>query len=128
VPGFRWSDAEIKLLVRLIEQGHTSISCAVVLNRPVKSIQDKAHRIGHPFGRFGKGKANGVSVHLNLGPEEFATLRNVAAEIAIGPGRLASIIINIVAQQNRWAELLNLDSAESASASSEAASGGGGAV
>jgi hypothetical protein len=103
----RWSDAEVRLLCRLISEGHTSISCAVVLDRSVKSIQDKAFRVGHPFGK-GVGRENGVSVHLNLGPEEFATLRNVAAEIAIAPGRLASIIINIVAQQNKWAELLNL--------------------
>jgi hypothetical protein len=102
----KWSAAEVDLLTRLIVEGHTPVSCAIILNRTVKAVLDKATRSGKPFGK-GVGK-DGVHVQFNLGKEEYAVLRSCAGELEIHPNRLARIIINIVAQQNKWAELLNL--------------------
>ena len=80
------------------------------MGRTPRALANKATSIGKPFGK-GVGK-DGVPVHFNLGQEEFATLRNVASEIAIHPNRLARIIINIVAQKNLWAQLLHLSDAD----------------
>jgi hypothetical protein len=109
----RYSGGETKLLLRLIAEGHTPQSCAIIMNRSARAIAEKAVRLGHPFGR---GIEDGVLVRFNLEAEAFVTLRAVAHEIQISPQRLARICINIIAQQNKWAELLRLSDEEAGSA------------
>ena len=102
----QYSAAETELLSRLIEEGHTPQSCAIVLGRSVRGVTDKAKRAGRSFGK-GIG-SNGVLVRFSLEREAFATLRSVANEIQIHPNRLARICITIIARENKWRELLRL--------------------
>jgi hypothetical protein len=114
VPGPQFTAAEVRLLLRMVGEGHEPVSCAIVLNRTVRSVTDKAKREGKPFGR-GVG-ANGVFVRFSLGKEEHATLCAVAHELETHPNKLARIILNICAQQNKWAELLKLSDEDAGSA------------
>jgi hypothetical protein len=109
VAGPYYTDGETKLLCRLVAEGHTPLSCAIVLNRSVLAIKQKANQLGLTFRRFNNGS---VSFHLRIERQTFDTLRSVAHEIEVSPYRLARILLNVIAQRNKWAELLNLSDDE----------------
>jgi hypothetical protein len=105
-----WSKAEIELLARLISEGHTPLSTALVMNRSPLAVKQKAYQRGLCFrGKLGN---DGVKFYVTVERQTFDTLRAVAREIEVTPHRLARIILNCIAQQNMWARILRLSDDE----------------
>jgi hypothetical protein len=105
----KWSADETDLLVRLISEGHSPLSTAIVIGRTPSAIKQKARNLRLHFvqGRCGNGS---VKFFVRVETPVFETLAAVAREIQVSPYRLARIVITCCAKRNLWAEILKLSS------------------
>jgi hypothetical protein len=104
----RWSAAEIKLLRRLISEGHSPLSAAITIGRSPLAVKQKASQLGLHCVQGRYSDNDSVKFFIRVEKPVFETLAAVAKEIEVSPYRLARILLTCIAQQNMWSTILRL--------------------